>query len=79
MKFARYLMLLCYLLFAGGTMMAQDTHWTYDANAFEYDMTTYPTVEYNGNHTLRADDMHVAVQSHLSVTDVRTVYKHNLS
>ena len=28
--------------------MAQNTHWTYDANAFEYDMTAYLTVEYDG-------------------------------
>ena len=28
--------------------MAQDSHWAYDAYAFEYDMTTYLTVEYNG-------------------------------
>ena len=31
------------------------------------------------SHALRADEMHVAVQPHLGVTDVRTVYKHYLS
>lgn len=60
MKFARYLMLLCYLLFAGGTMMAQDTHWTYDANAFEYDMTAYLTVESDGNQVSDLSDYEVA-------------------
>ncbi len=29
MIFVKYLILLCCLLFAGGAMMAQDTHWTY--------------------------------------------------
>ena len=48
MRFIKYLTLLCCLLFAGGAMMAQNTHWTYDANAFEYDMTAYLTVEYDG-------------------------------
>lgn len=40
--------------------MAQDSHWTYDANAFEYDMTAYLTVEYNGNQVSDLSDYEVA-------------------
>ena len=40
--------------------MAQDSHWAYDANAFEYDMTTYLTVEYNGNQVSDLSDYEVA-------------------
>lgn len=60
MRFIKYLTWLCCLLFAGGTMMAQDSHWAYDANAFEYDMTTYLTVEYNGNQVSDLSDYEVA-------------------
>ena len=60
MRFIKYLTWLCCLLFAGGTMMAQDSHWAYDANAFEYDMTTYLTVEYNGNEVSDLSDYEVA-------------------
>ena len=60
MRFIKYLTWLCCLLFAGGTMMAQDSHWAYDAYAFEYDMTTYLTVEYNGNQVSDLSDYEVA-------------------
>ena len=40
--------------------MAQDSHWAYDAYAFEYDMTTYLTVEYNGNQVSDLSDYEVA-------------------
>lgn len=40
--------------------MAQDSHWTYDANAFEYDMTAYLTVEYDGNQVSDLSDYEVA-------------------
>ena len=40
--------------------MAQNTHWTYDANAFEYDMTAYLTVEYDGNQVTDLSDYEVA-------------------
>ena len=40
--------------------MAQDTHWTYDANAFEYDMTAYLTIEYDGNQVSDLSDYEVA-------------------
>ena len=60
MRFIKYLTWLCCLLFAGGTMMAQDSHWAYDAYAFEYDMTTYLTVEYNGNQISDLSDYEVA-------------------
>jgi len=60
MRFVKYLTLLCCLLFAGGAMMAQNTHWTYDANAFEYDMTAYLTIEYDGNQVSDLSDYEVA-------------------
>ena len=60
MRFIKYLTLLCCLLFAGGAMMAQNTHWTYDANAFEYDMTAYLTIEYDGNQVSDLSDYEVA-------------------
>ena len=40
--------------------MAQNTHWTYDANAFEYDMTAYLTIEYDGNQVSDLSDYEVA-------------------
>ena len=40
--------------------MAQDNHWTYDANAFEYDMTAYLTIEYDGNQVRDLSDYEVA-------------------
>lgn len=60
MRFIKYLTLLCCLLFAGGAMMAQNTHWMYDANAFEYDMTAYLTVEYDGSQVNDLSDYEVA-------------------
>ena len=60
MRFVKYLTLLCCLLFASGAMMAQNTHWTYDANAFEYDMTAYLTIEYDGNQVSDLSDYEVA-------------------
>ena len=60
MRFVKYLTLLCCLLFAGGAMMAQNTHWAYDANAFEYDMTVYLTVEYDGSQVSDLSDYEVA-------------------
>lgn len=60
MKFIKYLTILCCLLFAGGTIKAQDTHWTYDANAFEYDMTAYLTIESGGNVVDDLSDYEVA-------------------
>ena len=41
-------------------MMAQNTHWMYDANAFEYDMTAYLTVEYDGSQVNDLSDYEVA-------------------
>lgn len=40
--------------------MAQNTHWMYDANAFEYDMTAYLTVEYDGSQVNDLSDYEVA-------------------
>ena len=60
MKFIKYLTILCCLLFAGGTIKAQDTHWTYDANAFEYDMTAYLTIESGDNVVDDLSDYEVA-------------------
>ena len=60
MRIVKYLTLLCCLLFAGGAMMAQNTHWAYDANAFEYDMTVYLTVEYDGSQVSDLSDYEVA-------------------
>lgn len=40
--------------------MAQNTHWTYDANAFEYDMTAYLTVEYDGSQVNDLSDYEVS-------------------
>ena len=60
MRFVKYLILLCCLFFVGGTMMAQDNHWTYDANAFEYDMTAYLTIEYDGSQVRDLSDYEVA-------------------
>lgn len=40
--------------------MAQNTHWMYDANAFEYDMTAYLTVEYDGSQVNDLSDYEVS-------------------
>ena len=60
MRFVKYLTLLCCLFFAGGTIKAQETHWNFDAYAFEYDMTAYLTVEYDGNLVGDLSDYEVA-------------------
>ena len=60
MRILKYLTFLCCLLFAGGMVKAQNTHWTCDANAFEYDMTAYLTVGYGSSVVGNLADYEVA-------------------
>ena len=60
MRILKYLTFLCCLLFADGMVKAQNTHWTCDANAFEYDMTAYLTVGYGSSVVGNLADYEVA-------------------